>query len=163
MQITQALLKVQHGLSLPLEPAHWALPIGLRLALSACPLSLTLQLAHVQYTCLNLADTPLACQHAVQLFECSDSRQNMARLLVYVSLPACYYIYSCQPLSGFQSTDDIQYPIPENFPATGAGWCSLLYTSTPKYFPYVALPGPHTGRYTGPYIHDPRGRHVSHE
>ena len=111
MQITQALLKAQHGLSLPLEPAHWALPIGLRLAPSACPLgiahwletcpfSLPLQLAHVQCACLKHADIPLARLHALQLFECSDKSRRCHKHLC-TSMPACYHIYSCRTHSSF--------------------------------------------------------------
>jgi len=99
MQITQALLKVQHGLSLPLEPAHWALPIGLRLALSACPLSLTLQLAHVQYTCLNLADTPW---HANMLCSCLSVQTAGKTWHDYLCTSPCLPVIISIPVNHFQ-------------------------------------------------------------
>ncbi len=102
MQITQALLEVSHDLSLPLELAHWALPIEtcpfslplslpLQLAPSACPLSLLMPSMHAS----TLQTHPW---HACMLCSCLNVQTTSRRCHIHLctSLPACYHIDFCQ-------------------------------------------------------------------
>ena len=81
--------------------------------------------------------------HAYTLCSCLNVQtkaEGVINTCVHLCLPVIISI-PVEHTPAFQSTDKIQYPVPANrIPITSACRCSLRYTSTPEYFPYVALP-----------------------